>query len=293
MIKNSTRKLLRNAAIRNNFGGAHDYDKICNTCKENYIAKAPNQLRCHKCKVIGYKAICKGCSSEFYSKYESTKFCKICQTHNMWNRGKTHSVERILKSKKTRKKWLNSKNGKKWRVEIGKINSKKMKQFNQTKQGKINIEKNSNLNSIRMKEKILNGKFTPNITNSFTHWAAIIRISGKNKKFRSSWEACFWFSNPGFEYESRECRVFSTKDDRVYIADFYDKKTNTVFEIKPRSFFIKQTKKIDALIQNCLENGYKFKWINEYNIMNYINPKIFSGENKKQLNKMYEGIGKQ
>jgi hypothetical protein len=38
-------------------------------------------------------------------------------------------------------------------------------------------------------------------------------------------------------------------------------------------------------------SGYKFKWINENNIMDYINSEIFIDNNKIQLNKMYVGIG--
>lgn len=49
---------------------------------------------------------------------------------------------------------------------LGKLNSIKMKEFNQTPQGKANIEKNAIDQSKRMREKIANGEFTPNITNT-------------------------------------------------------------------------------------------------------------------------------
>jgi len=38
-------------------------------------------------------------------------------------------------------------------------------------------------------------------------------------------------------------------------------------------------------IKYCLNNDIKFKWINEKNIMNYINPQLFHGKNKIQLKK--------
>jgi len=47
------------------------------------------------------------------------------------------------------------------------------------------------------------------------------------------------------------------------------------------------------LINHCKENGYKFKWINEYNIIDYINESDFdTGDGVKQLNKLYNGIKK-
>lgn len=45
------------------------------------------------------------------------------------------------------------------------------------------------------------------------------------------------------------------------------------------------------MIEHCKQNGYKFKWVNENNIVDYVDSNLFKGKNKIQLNKMYEGIG--
>jgi len=47
---------------------------------------------------------------------------------------------------------------------------------------------------------------------------------------------------------------------------------------------------MDCIISYCIKNDIKFIWINEYNIMNYIDESKFKGKNKKQLNKLKQGI---
>ncbi|MBT3298931.1 hypothetical protein HN385_08405 [archaeon] len=288
-IKKSTRQKLRDAANRNGLGGVHYYDKICDSCGKDYVAKASNQLLCYECKKIGRLKECEHCDSRFHTK-NNGKYCNQCVGNRVWMR-KRDNIKIAKKIQHTKKKWLQSDEAKQFYTQLGKHNSKKMKEFNQTEKGKANIKRNAKLNSKLMREKISNGEFTPPITNTFTHWDAIIEVNGKVKKFRNSWEACFWYSNQHLEYESKECRTKKTDNGRVYMGDFYDKDTKILYEIKPRSFFLKQTKKIDSLIKHCDVSGYKFKWINENNIMDYINSEIFIDNNKIQLNKMYVGIG--
>lgn len=275
-------------SIKNKFGGKVEIEKQCEQCKIKYNGN-PNQKYCIDCKKLGALKKCAHCNSDFYTKHYG-KYCEMCVKNRVWIRQRDN-VAIAKKIQKTKKIWLQSDEAKETYKRIGEINSKKMKEFNQTEQGKSNIKRNAKLMSKLMKEKISNGEFTPPITNTFTHWDAVIEVNGEVKKFRSSWEACFWYSNQQLEYESKECRTSKMNNGRVYVGDFFDKNEKILYEIKPRSFFLKQTKKIDSLIGHCMENGYKFKWINENNIMGYINSDIFTDNNKIQLNKMYEGIG--
>lgn len=287
-IKESTRQKLRDAAIKNGLGGKVEVERYCEQCKIKYNGN-PNQKYCVDCKELGVLKKCNQCNSNFYTK-SCGKYCKVCVENRVWIQ-KRNNISIAKKIQKTKKKWLQSDKAKQFYKHLGKHNSKKMKEFNQTEQGKANIERNAVFHSNRMKEKIANGEFTPPITNTFTHWNAVIEIDGIIKKFRSSWEACFWYSNQHLEYETTECRTKKMDNGRVYIGDFFDKDKKILYEIKPREFFIKQAKKIDSLIEHCKQNGYKFKWVNENNIIDYINSDIFNGKNKIQLNKMYEGIG--
>ena len=142
-----------------------------------------------------------------------------------------------------------------------------------------------------MKDKILSGEFTPNITNSFTHWNAKIHICNEIRKFRSSWEACFWLSNQHLKYENvRIPYIDKNGINRVVIPDFNDTINNIIYEIKPKKYFLIQKEKIDATIKYCIDNNLEFKWINEYNILEYINESVFSDENYQQLLKMKKGL---
>ena len=195
------------------------------------------------------------------------------------------------KIQNTKQKWLKSKEGRKFYKELGKKNSKNLKRHFATEKGRKQILNVSKLQSETMKTKILNGEFTPNINNSFTHWNAKIELNGKSKKFRSSWEACFWLCNTELKYENIRIPYINEKgENKVTIIDFYDIKKNIIYEIKPKKFFILQKRKIDAIIKYCIKNKLKFKWINEYNIMEYIDKSKFFGENKNQLYKMEKGI---
>lgn len=286
MISDETRQKLREAAIKNGFGlGVILVDLICVKCDNSYKGN-PNQLICNNCKRHGYNSTCKHCN-KVYKSYgnDTTMCCTDCKLSKPWLKtGRVNIGDAISKSKKT---WYKTKEGKKFAKRIGKINSEKMKEFNKTAKGVANIERNAKLHSIRMKEKIVSGRFTPPITNTFTHWDAVI----DNHRFRSSWEACFWNSNKHLQYESIECRTKKQSNGRVYVGDFFDADTKTLYEIKPKKFYLKQSEKIDALIAHCNKNGYKFKWVNEYNIIEYINETDFDTYDKiKQLNKLKNGI---
>lgn len=288
MISDETKKKLSDAAKRNGFGGKVEIEKLCTKCGITYNGN-PIQKICNDCKKNGYIEICSHCGVTFtIQNNKQTKCCGECKKSKPWLRGKRPKSfgENISKSKK---KWYKTKEGVEFKKRIGKINSEKMKAYHKTDKGIKQKESNAKLLSMIMKEKISNGEFTPPIVNSFTHWDAVIG----NRKFRSSWEACFWYSNQHLLYESVECRTDKQKNGRVYVGDFFDKELNILYEIKPKSFYLKQSYKIDSLIRHCNMNNYKFIWINEHNILNYINTSDFKTEEEiLQLNKLYDGIKK-
>lgn len=167
--------------------------------------------------------------------------------------------------------------------------SESRKIFNKTEYGIALKLKQRAFQSETMKRKIADGSFTPNITNSWTNWEAIIEIEdGTIKKFRSSWEACFWFCNQHLQFEN----IRVPCNNRCYIIDFYDDVQNIIYELKPKSRYNIEIDKMTALINYCAENSITFKWINEHNILEYIREKDFSKNEsaKKQYDKLLKGV---
>ena len=138
-----------------------------------------------------------------------------------------------------------------------------LKKFWQTEEGKA-VRKRSGLKqSATMKQKILDGTFTPNIRNSLTRWIADI----DGKKFRSSWEAAFYENNRHLQFE----KLRIPYDKGVYIADFIDEQNRILYEIKPIAMYKVQEAKIQQIIKYCLDNNWRFIWINEHTLKDYIN----------------------
>jgi len=280
---------LRNAALKANFGRKKVLvEKVCTKCQLTYLGN-PNQIICNSCKENGYVQVCKHCDKEFVSN-KSNSCCNSCLESKPW-KNREVSDEQKQKFKISKKLWYTTEAGIAHREKMSQFNSDNMKRFNQTKRGKELIQKKAKEQSKRLKEKILNGTFTPKISNRRTHWDAKIKLDdGTIKKFRSSWEAVFWASNMYLEYETLRI-PWTDKNmiNHVYIADFIDRTHNIVYEIKPRSCYVDQYEKMHAAINYCISNNLKFIWINESNILNYIDISsyIFTNDiNKQQLNKV-------
>lgn len=112
--------------------------------------------------------------------------------------------------------------------------------------------------SALVKKLILQGKFTPCVTNSWCR----SKIIYKDKKFRSSWEALFYLLNEELEYETVRIPYFSNKNkQRIYIIDFFDKKTNTLFEVKPRSLKNKENNIIKERAARIYANKNSLNYI--------------------------------
>lgn len=244
--------------------------------------------------ILKYDSFSYKAGYKFFNQSGFRKYCPKCVKQKVWMYKKYNDKDYNYINKKiscSRYKFLNSKKGKEYCKSVGLKNSKNMKRYFLTNKGKEQIKKSSEKTSKILKDKILRGLFTPNITNSFTHWTSKIDVNGSTKKFRSSWEACFWLSNNTLEYESlRVPYIDSIGNNKTVIVDFIDESNNIVYEIKPKKYFLIQKEKMDAIVKYCIRNTLKFKWINEYNIMKYIDESKFSGENKKQLLKMKKGI---
>ena len=110
------------------------------------------------------------------------------------------------------------------------------------------------MRSKKMKELILQGKFTPNSNNRNTHWNASL----DGRKYRSSWEALYQFINPSAEYEALRIEYFIDATTKIYIVDFVDHINKIVVEVKPRELCtgLKFESKMSALTNWANITGY-------------------------------------
>lgn len=158
---------------------------------------------------------------------------------------------------------------------------------NPTEEEKLHRRKKS---SESQKKNILNGTFTPQ-NNYRTKRRINMLFNGKEYYFRSSWEVCFFISNPELEYESIRIKYVTKNQEKIYIPDFIDPENKILYELKPKRQYIAQIDKMDGAIKWCLENGYKFIWVNEYNLIDFINKdKCMVGDFLVYYNKMIKGL---
>jgi hypothetical protein len=264
-------------------GGIRLVNKICSRCETEYKG-IHNQQLCSICKEEGFDRICKHCNVKFISKSRYTNHCNVCSADMIWKRGTF--PDRGKKITEAKLNFYQTDYGKQIARRVGDINSIKLKEFYQSEEGiavkTIVAEKNSNI----LKSKIAAGTFTPKITNTFTHWTAEIYHNGEIKKFRSSWEACIWYSNRQWLYEYIRIPYVGTDNKtHTYIVDFYDPSTNTLYEVKPEVHIENVCRKIDAASAYCKQNNLTYTLITEKDLVYYIDKEIFHGENKKQLDK--------
>lgn len=122
-----------------------------------------------------------------------------------------------------------------------------------------------NKNSIIMKNKIKNGEFTPNITNSWNKGTSYLIINNKKNKYRSSWEAFFHLCNNHLEYEKLRIEYKLDGSKHNYIVDFIDYKNRKLYEIKPYSQLDRKIVKIkeEYCLKWCDKNSYQLIFITE------------------------------
>lgn len=274
-------------------GGLRIINIKCENCLDEF--KAPvGRKRCDVCR---YLRNCKYCNSKFSNGYRYSIYCDECKNKKIWLRKETSCRNFAMIGKKITKsklKFYKTERGEEVAKSIGLKNSINTAKFNKTEAGHaIRLDCHKRQSEI-MKKKILNGEFTPCITNIRTHWSAIIKLEdGSYKKFRSSWEAVFWNSNKYLEFEAIRIPWYDEAGiQHTYIVDFYDRIKNIIYEIKPKSTWGVQNIKMQQIINYCLINNIKFIWINDDNILSYINEDDFHDENLDQLQKVYNGIKK-
>jgi hypothetical protein len=135
-----------------------------------------------------------------------------------------------------------------------------------------------------MKEKILNGEFTPKSENYKTFGMIEFYHNNNVRKVRSLWELLFWIENENLEYEKIRIEYFDTltNKNRIYITDFYDSKNNEIIEIKPKKY--QDIRFRDKKIA-CEKKGYRFKTLDEKYFSKYKNDsKIISLLENKVIN---------
>lgn len=105
-----------------------------------------------------------------------------------------------------------------------------------------------------MKQKILDGTFTPKSNNRNTHWDSVYN----DRKYRSSWEALFHSNYECYEYETLRINYTFNGNIRVYIVDFVCHKDRIAVEVKPKDLLNDDNTiaKIKALREWCNCNNY-------------------------------------
>lgn len=215
--------------------------------------------------------------------FEKTKLCKRCENKEViflsYNKGyseycsKTCATQYYKLSKEQKKESTIKRN--KTMVEL-----KKNEEWFDNYKRKLSIASkitNSKpearmMRSLLLKEKIKNGEFTPNITNTWTHWTIIV----EGKKFRSSFEGLFYFYNKEMKnkilnYEKLRINYTYENIDSIYIVDFIDEEKKIVYEIKPESLLLDDINiaKFESLKAWCKENDYTFVVIDETHLKVY------------------------
>lgn len=117
--------------------------------------------------------------------------------------------------------------------------------------------------SLRLKTAIAEGRFTPNVTNSWCHSRRKVIIGDNIINVRSSWEEKFLLMNPTYSYEkTRIPYVDKNGIKRIYIVDFTDTDGN-LYEIKPSSKIGECSEKVLAAREYAKQNNVKFTLITE------------------------------
>lgn len=140
-----------------------------------------------------------------------------------------------------------------------------------------------------MKQKILNGEFTPNSNNRNTHWKSMF----DGKAYRSSWEALYQYINQIAEYETLRIEYMFDKKTMIYIVDFVDHINKLVVEVKPSRMCDgnKFNGKMSALSKWADNNGYSVlvateKWfLDQTHAIDY---ERFDKKTEIKIRKLYE-----
>jgi len=146
--------------------------------------------------------------------------------------------------------------------------------------------------SVKMKQNILDGKFTPKTNNRNTHFYTVL----DGNTYKSSWEAIYKYFNPLCEYEKLRLKYFDTVEntERVYIVDFVDNLNKILVEVKPKIFFETQNvkDKLISLYEYAASYDYAVVLVDENYLIQYdyyqIDKERFDSKTYKKITKFYE-----
>jgi hypothetical protein len=242
---------------------------------------------CHYCKTE------LGIESYSYSGWNRgfSKYCPACTTNGVWR--KNQSYEKLLKRGKhiseSKRKFYSTEHGQKTAKENGQKISKSLKTFHNTSAGGKARKRSAIINSKLMRNRILNGEFTPNSNNRNTHWDS----QYKDKKYRSSWEALYQYLDPDAKYETLRIPYIFENKECIYIVDFVNHNTKTAIEVKPRELTKdKKTQfKILALKEWCKNNNYTFVLADEEFLLSHtshIDYALFDKNTANKIRTLYE-----
>lgn len=202
-------------------------------------------------------------------RYDAQRVVEIRQNISNAQRGRIQSIETRQKRIRTRRS-NNETLGRQWHTNASKqaISFSNVRTHSNTefqKQNRASRDRGRRKQSVTMRRKIADGSFTPRQTNSWTHFDAYLLMSGQKIKFRSSWEAAFFYLTPTLLYETVRIPYEWNGNTCTYIVDFFDPVTQTLFEIKPIAIQRRPREhaKLCAGLQYAAVNNMRFIIIDE------------------------------
>jgi hypothetical protein len=191
-----------------------------------------------------------------------------------------------------------------WNKGLTKENCTSMKKMGEARTGSNNpmskeniahwsIEKQKSYRrklSVSLKLAIEEGRFTPNIHNSNTHWTATY----KGRHYRSSLEAAIAsILDDSFIFEETRIRYFDGSEERIYIVDFTSHYHKKMIEIKPSSMIDKAIFKTEAACNYASQIEYQFEILTESFLQPYKDFLLqkkddFSVETWKKIERYFE-----
>lgn len=252
-----------------------DEERKCEFC-DLYYKKLGEHIR----KI--HKISCKEYYDEFYKKEEGV--CLVCGENTKFvelKKGYMQYCSRkcMYKSDK-RNSQISAHMTKFYKTDAGEqykkmLSDTRMGENNPVhKQTQETRDRMSENNSAKMKQRILNGDFTPKATNSWAN--SYCRIPISDYEFRSTWEAVFFILNPHLQYEKLRIPYIDEHGKRrIYIVDFIDYDKKIVFEVKPSK---ERNKQNNILKENSLKN-----WCNMNNFVYNVVDDDFFKENASKI----------
>jgi hypothetical protein len=230
-----------------------------------------------------------------YTSFTCSLAGKLCQTIHK---------EKINKNlnKKDGIPWNKGKKGYQvaWNKGLTKNTNESLKILSQNRMGSGNpcfgkkySEDHKKVLSELVKKRILDGKFTPYVTNSWCHSRIRTKINNKIIHHRSSWESVFHILNPTLYYEKIRIKYISQDNKtRIYITDFVDDDKKIIYEIKPNSNRndISVLIKEEAAMDWCKVNGYSYIYIDDSYFKKNYNKDVLKNQSKETTNKIIKGM---